>query len=402
MCVVVKKEVMKKEILIIGGGTAGITTAAQIKKTLGEYVAVTIVDPASKHYYQPQWTLVGGGVIPHEKTQRLMSEVIPKNVTWIQDEVISFEPEQNTVLLKSSRTLSYDVLIVAAGIQLDWYKIKGAVEALSFDNVCSNFIPGGSSKTWEVLNRVQSGNALFTQPPLPIKCPGAPQKAVYLADDFFRRKGIRDKVQPIFANHGPRIFGVEKYRVSLEKLISRKEIITMFEHNLVEVRPKENIAVFEKGDKSLVEVSYSMIHIVPPMSSPDFIKKSVLANEEGWVDVDKHTLQHKKFSNVFSLGDCSSLPTSKTGAAIRKQAPVLVANLLSYLKGSELKAKYDGYTSCPLVTGYGKVIMAEFDYEGHPQETFPFDQSKERWSMWLVKAHLLPMMYWEGMLKGRA
>lgn len=252
------------------------------------------------------------------------------------------------------------------------------------------------------MNELKEGNAIFTQPPLPIKCAGAPQKAAYLADDYFRQAGKRNKINLIFANQGPRIFGVEKYKVALDKVVARKEIIPHFEHNLIEVRPEENIAVFEKSDKSLVEIQYSMLHMVPPMSSPDFIKKSSLADTQGWVEVDKFSLQHTRFSNIFSLGDCSSLPTSRTGAAIRKQAPVMVANILSYLKGENLSAKYDGYSSCPLVTGYGKVIMAEFDYDGKPTETFPFDQAKERWTMWAVKAHLLPVMYWNGMLKGRA
>jgi sulfide:quinone oxidoreductase len=141
--------------------------------------------------------------------------------------------------------------------------------------------------------------------------------------------------------------------------------------------------------------------VVPPQSAPDFIKKSELADKAGWVEVHKHTLQHARFPNVFSLGDCSSLPCSRTGAAIRKQAPVLVENLLAQRAGHKLVASYDGYASCPLVTGYGKLILAEFDYDGRPQESFPFDQSQERYSMYALKAYGLPEMYWNGMLRGR-
>lgn len=392
---------MRKEIVIVGGGTAGITVAARLQTLLGATCKIQIIDPASKHFYQPMWTLIGAGVFPYEKSEKKMEELIPPHVAWIKKAVASFLPELNTVVLEDGEKVQYDLLIVAAGIQQDWNKIKGAKEALGYDNVCSNYIEKGSAKTWQAMNLVQSGNAIFTQPPLPIKCAGAPQKAAYLADDYFRRSGKRKNVNLIFANQGARIFGVEKYRLALEKIVAKKNIDARFEHNLVEVRPKENVAVFEKSDKTLVEISYSMLHIVPPMSSPDFIKKSPLADAQGWVDVDKFTLQHTKFSNVFSLGDCSSLPTSRTGAAIRKEAPVLVENVISYLKGVPLMAKYDGYSSCPLVTGYGKVIMAEFDYEGNPTETFPFDQAKERWSMWIVKAYLLPIMYWKWMLKGR-
>jgi sulfide:quinone oxidoreductase len=392
---------MKKKIIIIGGGTAGITSAARLRSADAD-LDIVIIDSAQKHFYQPLWTLVGAGVCTHEKSERDMQDLIPSGVSWIKKNVMEFEPDSNQVKLDDGTIVSYDVLIVCPGIQMDWDKIKNAKEALEFDNVCSNYLPYGSTKTWEVMKRVKNGNAIFTQPPLPIKCAGAPQKATYLADDFFRNNGLRSQVNVVFANSGPRIFGVEKYRVALEKVLKRKEIDTRFEHNLTEIRPEQNMGIFTRPDGSQVELEYSMLHIVPPMSSPAFIKKSQLADSQGWVDVDKFNLQHVRYKNIFSLGDASSLPTSRTGAAIRKQAPVLVANVMSYLKAEQLQAKYDGYTSCPLVTGYGKVIMAEFDYDGNPAETFPFDQSKERYSMWFVKAHLLPVLYWNGMLKGRA
>lgn len=392
---------MTKKIIIVGGGTAGISVASRLKNS-SLPMEITIIDPSDKHFYQPMWTLVGAGVFSHEQSEREMSSLIPAGVNWLKKSVSSFIPDENKVVLNDDSSLSYDVLIVCPGLQLDWHKIKGAKEALSFENVCSNYLPFGSSKTWDVMNRTRQGNAIFTQPPFPIKCGGAPQKAAYLADDFFRKNLRRSDINLVFACSAPRIFGVDKYRVVLEELIKKKEISTMFEHNLTEIRPEENVAVFTKASGEKVEVSYSMLHVVPPMSAPDFVKHSQLANQEGWVEVDKYKLQHIKYKNVFSLGDASSLPTSKTGAAIRKQVPVLVANVISYLNNDEMTKKYDGYTSCPLVTGYGKVIMAEFDYEGNPAETFPFDQSKERFSMWLLKAYLLPILYWQGMLKGRA
>jgi sulfide:quinone oxidoreductase len=389
-----------KNILIVGAGTGGLTVAARLVNASRD-LSITIIDPADKHFYQPLWTLVGAGVFPHSASEKSMKEVIPEGVQWMKDSVTEFFPQENKIQLQSGTTLSYDALIVAPGIELNWEKIKGSKVALQYPNVCSNYLPYGSEKTWKVLQDFKEGNAIFTQPPLPIKCAGAPQKAIYLADDYFRNSGKREKAHLIFANNGPRIFGVEKYKVALEKVVKRKGIETKFEHNLIEIRPEENKAIFSKPSGELVEINYSMLHVVPPMSAPEFIKKSPLAGEGGWVEVDKFTLQHIRYPNVFSLGDSSSLPTSKTGAAIRKEAPVLVGNLLSFLAGKPLELKYNGYTSCPLVTGYGKVIMAEFDYDGHPMETFPIDQSKERWSMWFVKAHLLPVIYWKGMLKGR-
>jgi sulfide:quinone oxidoreductase len=389
------------KIVIIGAGTGGITVAARLQNKKIPSCKILLVDPAEKHFYQPLWTLVGAGVFPHESSEREMRNIIPKDVEWVKKGVSSFDPENNSITLSDNSTIKYDVLVVAAGMQLNWEKIKGAKEALNTPYVCSNYITYGSTKTWQVMQQTDSGNAIFTQPPLPIKCAGAPQKAAYLADDYFRSKGMRKNINVMFANNGPRIFGVEKYRIALEKVIKEKEIDTRFEHNLIEVKSSEKIAVFERANKDLVEIPYSMLHIVPPMSAPDFIKSSSLADAQGWVDVDKFTMQHNRFKNVFSLGDCSSLPTSRTGAAIRKEAPVLVENIVEFLYKKTLSHKYDGYSSCPLVTSRGKVILAEFDYDGKPAETFPFDQSKERWSMWLLKAYLLPKLYWNGMLKGR-
>lgn len=244
---------------------------------------------------------------------------------------------------------------------------------------------------------------MFTHPATPIKCGGAPQKIAYLADDAFRKAGVRDQANIVFATANAAIFQVKRYADTLTKVAARKRIDVRFRQNLTELRPASKEAVFQHldtGEETLQP--YDMIHVTPPMSAPDFIKQSALANADGWVDVDKATLQHVRFPNVFSLGDASSLPTSKTGAAIRKQAPVLVKNLLAARDGRTFPAKYEGYTACPLVTGYGKLVMAEFDYDLTPQESFPLDQSKERWSMYMVKAYGLPPLYWRGIMSGRA
>jgi sulfide:quinone oxidoreductase len=236
-----------------------------------------------------------------------------------------------------------------------------------------------------------------------VKCGGAPQKIAYLADDAFRKAGVRDRAHITFATAGASIFAVKKYADTLTKVYQRKGIDVRFRHELVEIRAATKEVVFQNLDTSeAVVLPYDMIHVTPPMSAPDFIKQSPLANEAGWVDVDKNTLQHVRYPNVFSLGDASSLPTSKTGAAIRKQAPVLVANLLNLKRERPPEKSYDGYTACPLVTGYNRLVLAEFDYDGKPQETFPFDQSKERRSMYLLKAYALPQLYWHAILPGRA
>lgn len=391
----------RHDVLIVGGGTAGITVAAQL---LQQEAApkLTIVEPSTTHDYQPLWTLVGGGVFPREMSRRPMADVMPRGVTWIRDRVETFDPEKNQVRTESGKTLVYNELVVAAGIQLDWGAVKGLPEALGKGGVCSNYGYDTVPYTWETIQAFEGGNAIFTFPATPIKCAGAPQKIMYLAEETFRRRGIREQASVIYASATAGIFGVPKYAEALSKIIADRNIDTHFSKSLIEVRPQSREAVFAdvSGGEGLV-LRYDMLHVTPPQSAPDFIKKSALADEAGWVAVDKHTLQHTRVPNVFSLGDCSSLPCSKTGAAVRKQAPVLVENLTAFRAERPLSGHYDGYASCPLVTGYGKVILAEFGYDGVIMETFPFDQAKERYSMYALKAYGLPNMYWHGMLQGR-
>lgn len=389
-------------IVIVGGGTAGITVAARLRRTLPG-AAVVVIEPSSKHYYQPLWTLVGGGVVDKEDTEREEASLIPDGVQWIQDAVTEFVPESSQVKTRASGAVGYDYLVVAPGIQLDWDKVKGLSAALGHDGVCSNYSYQYVDKTWEFIRTFQGGSAIFTFPKGGVKCGGAPQKIMYLADDSFRKTGVRAASKVIYASALPSIFSVEKYAKALSQVIASKEIETRFQHNLLEIRPASKEAVFERLDNGQeVVLKYDLLHVSPPQSAPDFVKQSPLASAAGWVDVDKFTLQHTRFPNIFALGDASSLPTSKTGAAVRAQAKILVANLAALTNGDVLSARYDGYTSCPLVTGYGKLILAEFDYDGNPKESFPFDQGKERYSMYLLKRHVLPQLYWQGMLKGRA
>ena len=390
-----------KKIIVVGGGSAGITTAAALKNKSNEF-EVIIVDPCDNHFYQPLWTLVGGGIFEKEKSLKKMRDVIPSGVTWVQDKVSTFDPDNNLVHFEgSSKSETYDYLIVCPGIQIDWNKVEGLEESMGKNGVCSNYSYDYVDYTWKFIREIRKGNALFTYPNTPIKCGGAPQKIMYLAEEYFRKEKKRSDIEVGFVTAGERVFGVQKYREALEKIIKERSINTSFNLNLVKVDGENNIATFSNSKTNeLVEKKYGLLHAVPPMSAPDFIKNSKISNNDGWVDVDKYTLQHNVYKNIFSLGDASSLPTSKTGAAIRKEVPVLVKNLILYSKGKELTNKYSGYTSCPLVTGYSKVIMAEFDYDGNPMESFPFDQSKERYSMFLAKKYGIPFMYWNAMLKG--
>jgi len=388
-------------VVIVGGGTAGISVAARLART---GVHVQILDPSETHDYQPLWTLVGAGVLPRESARRQERDLIPKGVEWIREAVRDFDPDANALTTNTGRRIQYDALVVCAGLQLDWNKVRGLEGNIGRFGICSNYSYDTVSTTWDAIRGFQGGDAVFTHPATPIKCGGAPQKIMYLADDAFRRQGVRSRSRIHFYSGEPSIFKVEKYAATLRAVIERKGIEPPhFRHNLVEVRADSREAVFQDLEQNREVVQrFDLLHVTPPMSAPDFIKGSPLAASTGWVEVDKHTCRHVRYPRIFALGDCSNLPTSKTGAAIRKQAPTVATNVLDVLAGREPSARYDGYTSCPLVTGYGSLVLAEFDYDAKPQETFPFDQSKERRSMYLLKRWVLPALYWHGMLRGRA
>lgn len=393
----------KHQIVIIGAGSAGLSVASSLLNK-NSSLDICIIDKAEKHYYQPLWTLVGAGVFPKEETERNQVDFIPSGATWVKDYVASFNPDANALTTQGGETIEYDYLVVTAGIQVNWDAIPGLEERVgkAGTGVVSNYSYDTVESTWEAIKAMKKGTALFTHPSTPIKCGGAPMKIMYLACDYWRKQGVLNNIDVKFIKGGGAIFAVEKYAKTLNEVVDRYGIETIWNYDLIDLDASSKKATFkhlQSGDE-MVE-SYDMIHVTPPMSSPDFIAQSPLAADSGWVDVHKYSTQHNKYANVFALGDNSSLPTSKTGAAIRKQAPVTVDNLLAAINGKPLESQYDGYTSCPLVTGYGSLILAEFDYDKQPMESFPFDQSKERYSMYALKAYGLPRMYWHGMLRGR-
>ncbi len=394
----------KHQIIIIGGGNAGISVAAQLKNKDAS-LDIAIIEPSELHYYQPAWTMVGGGFYNINDTVRSEADQIPAGVEWIKDFVVSFNPSENSITLKTGRSINYDYLVVAPGIQLNWSEIKGLEENIGKNGVCSNYSFKTAPYTFECLKNSKSGRAIFTSPHTPVKCGGAPQKIMYIAADYFKKNNLSDKIQVEFWSGGTKLFGVKKFEDALKKVIAKFHIKENYYNKLVEIDGANKRAKFvgfgEDNKEVETWINYEMLHVTPPQSAPDFVKNSPLANAAGWVDVYKHSLQHVQYKNIFSLGDASSLPTGKTGAAIRKQAPILVQNLLLAIKGSPLIGQYNGYSSCPLITGRRKLILAEFDYDNNPQETFPFNQAKERWSMFILKRYILPFLYWTQILKGK-
>jgi sulfide:quinone oxidoreductase len=403
-----------KSIIIIGGGTAGLSAAAQIQKKI-KNVSVTLFEPSEHHYYQPLYTLVGAGADKKEKTKRLTKDYIAPGVNWIKKKIASFEPESNQITDESGEQHNYDFLIVAPGIQIDWHLIEGLKDTLGKNGVCSIYGYQEAEDTFNTIKAFKGGDAVFTAGSTPVKCGGASQKIMYLSEAYFRKTGIREKTNVIFASAGTTIFGVPGYKEALQKVVDSRNIKTQFFHDLIKVdgpnkkayfsvRKVENGEVVNKEEK---EMSFDMLHVVPPQSAPDFIKNSPLAIQEetrrGWLDVDQFSLQHNRYPNVFGLGDACGLPTAKTGAAVRKQLPVVVGNIKNLLEGKELdkELKYNGYSACPILTDYKHVVMAEFNYGNVPNSSFFFNTKKPLWIMYLLKHYFLPWFYWKRMLKGR-
>ena len=395
-----------KHVVIVGGGSAGITVAASLmRKTGGRGVDLTLVEPSGVHYYQPAFTLVGAGAYKFDRTKRPTESLIPRGVEWVREKVTAFEPDSNNIRLSSGSTMSYDYLVVCPGVELNWDKIAGAAEALGKNGVCSNYAPEHTEYTWSCIQNLKPGsNALFTQAPLPFKCPGAPQKIAYLAAHYLQKRGMLKNCRLHFLTHGGAMFAVPLFSRELEKVAARYGINVHFQHNLTAVDWKKRTATFEVvgGDKQGQKLSmeFDLLHMTPPQSPPQAVKTGPLANQAGWVDLNQNTMQHVKYKNVFGLGDAGSTPNSKTAAAVRKQAPIVVRNLMTVMGGGSLDPGYDGYASCPLTTAYGKVIMAEFCYGGKVTPTFPLDPRRERWVNWWIKVTGLPIFYWNYMLRG--
>ncbi|WP_404400093.1 TIGR01244 family phosphatase [Idiomarina seosinensis] len=397
----------RHSVVIIGGGAGGQSVAASLLQRQPG-LDIAIIEPQQTHFYQPGWTLVGGGVFDRDQTKRPMKSVMPKQAKWYQTTVSQFLPEQQQVRLENGDTLAYQTLVVATGLKLDWDAIPGLKESLGQHGVTSNYRFDLAPYTWKLVQSLQSGTALFTQPAMPIKCAGAPQKAMYLSCDEWLREGVLNDIKVEFCTAGAALFGVKDYVPALQEYIEKYSIGLQFQHNLISVDGPNQQATFSvtdsDGNSEEVTKSFDMLHVCPPQVAPQVIADSSLADAAGWVDVSPETLQHKKYGSIFAVGDVSNAPNAKTAAAVRKQAPVVAENVLSTLAGKPSMAVYDGYGSCPLTVERGKIVLAEFGYGGKLQPTFPswlVNGTRPSRLSWFLKEKMLPWLYWDVMLKGK-
>jgi sulfide:quinone oxidoreductase len=389
-------------VVIIGGGDAGVSVAARLARRGVHDIA--IVEPNAEHYYQPLWTLVGGGLVDARKTVRRESAVLPRRSAWIRDRATGVDPENRLVRLHGG-TVSYDRLVVAPGIQLDWDATPGMQDALTTPFASSNYSFRLAPKTWEVMRDLERGTAVFTMPTSPIKCPGAPQKIAYLCADHWRRRGVLGAIRVVLVLPGAGLFGIPVFARALAQAVEEYGIEVRFNTEVVEIDgDSRRIELLDNAAGAKESLDYDALHVAPPQSAPNWVKRGPLADGDssyGYIEVDKHTLQHVRFPEVFALGDVANTPNSKTGAAIRKQAPVVVANLMSSLSGEPLSAVYDGYAACPFTTARNRMLLAEFDYACNHRPSIPLiDTTRPRYDMWLLKRYGLPFLYWNVLLRG--
>jgi len=329
---------------------------------------------------------------------------IPKAVSWIKKSVVDFAAKKNEVGLSDGQVLHYKQLVVCPGLVLNWSAIKGLEETLGKNGVTSNYDYKLAPYTWELVKNLKNGRAIFSQPPMPIKCAGAPQKAMYLSCDHWLRNNILKDINVSFFNAGGVLFGVKEYVPALQSYIDKYSVDVHYTQNLVEIDGESQVAKFKDQDGNISSHEFDMIHVCPPQKAPQFVADSELADKAGWLDVDQYTLQHSQFKNVWGLGDVMNTPNAKTMAAVRKQVPVVAQNICDSIKGEEPSRGYDGYGSCPLTVERGKIVLAEFGYGGKLIPSFPswlLKGTTPTRAAWILKADLLPPIYWHAMLKGR-
>ncbi|GJJ04553.1 hypothetical protein RugamoR64_50910 [Duganella rhizosphaerae] len=398
-------------VVIVGGGAAGVATAASL---LARHpgLDIAVVEPADTHYYQPGWTLVGGGAMRSAATARPMASTMPRGVRWIRAAVAGFEPQRNAIMLADGDMLGYRQLVVCPGLKLDWDAIAGLADTLGRNGVTSNYLHRLAPCTWQMVRQLRGGRAIFTQPAMPIKCAGAPQKAMYLSADHWRRSGVLGDIEIEFCSAAAALFGVPDYVPALMEYVGAYGIDLRFGHALVAVDGETRTATFRRalpdGGSEEIRRGYDLLHVVPPQTPPDFIRRSELADAGGWLDVDPATLAHRRWDNIHALGDVINCGNAKTVAAARRQAPVVAHNVLAALGGAQCGtqglARYDGYGACPLTVERGKVVLAEFCYGGRLSPSLPtwlIDGAHPSRLAWLLKRHVLPPLYWQAMLKGR-
>ncbi len=408
----------KGRIVIVGGGAAGIGMAARLKRVL-KNPDITLIDPSDRQFYQPGFTLIAGGVYGADDVWKPQADCMPSGIKWVKDCVKIIRPDANTLETVANGKIDYDFLVLAPGAQINWDEVEGITkETLGQGNAHSIYDFEGAQLTWPAMKEFaeKGGRGIFCDTYTKHKCGGAPKKICLLTWDNARKNGRTNDVDLHYYTAEKQLYDVPYFTKRLEEIYKERNIPVDVNVRLKGIDTSAKRAYFERvetaGDEKIVTPfteDYDFMHFMAPQSAPDFVRESGLSWTEGklaadgWAMTDKETLVHLAYSNIICLGDCAGIPTSKTSAAVRKQLPVAVENLVSLMEGRAPEAKYNGYAACPIVTDYGHVLLCEFDYDKEPQITFPFsllDMSREQWAAWILKVYMLKPVYFQLMLRG--
>jgi len=397
-------------IVIVGAGAAGLTAANRLDDLL-DGASITLVDARRAHYYQPGYTLVAAGLKGPDYPVSRTADWIRRSVQWIEESAAEIDPEGKTVTTESGTKVPYDFLIVAAGLKLDFDAVEGfSLDLVGKDGVGAVYAgPDYAWKTWQLLDRFtnEGGHAVLFRPATEMKCAGAPLKYAFLVDDHARRKGNRGKVEITYAAHAGALFSVPIVNEKVRMLFAEREIPWVQSHVMKAIDPGKKIVTFMTPDGP-AEMPYDFTNVIPPMRAPDVVRNSPLPWEDKWTDqgyvaVDKHTMRHVRYPEVFAVGDVAGVPKGKTAASVKWQVPVAVDHLVATIAGRESAESYNGYTSCPLITRIGRAMLVEFDYDDNLVPSFPgvIAPLEELWTSWLMKEIALKPTY-NAMLRGRA
>ncbi|WP_173933091.1 FAD/NAD(P)-binding oxidoreductase [Chelativorans sp. Marseille-P2723] len=400
----------RARIVIAGAGAAGLSLASRLSRQM-ENASITIIDAKHEHHFQPGYTLIGAGLWQPTDVTFRNADFIPPGIEWIEEGVAEFDPDANRVATTSGRSVNYDFLFVATGLMLDYRGIQGMDESLiGTDGIASIYAgpEAAAASFMEIETFIDKGGVgLFGRPPTEMKCAGAPLKITFITDDRARRRGRRDNVELIYNAHAGAVFAIPPVNDKVKEMFAARDVAVNYNHVLSAIDPDAKKATYrtEGGD---VTLDYDFIHVVPPMRAPEAVRNSPLPWQDGalaadgWIEADKATLRHPRFANVFAVGDVAGVPRGKTAASVKWQVPVVVDNLVAETAGRDPTATYNGYTSCPMVTAYGKAMLIEFDYDGTLIPSFPFiDPLEERWISWVIEEKGLKGAY-RAMLRGRA
>ncbi len=398
-------------IVIAGSGLGGIAVANRLSRLL-EGARITIVDRKEEHNYQPGYTLVATGVWPVDKVRDRNADFQPAGVEWVKDMVADFDPSANAVITAGGQRIPYDFLVVATGVHLDFAQIEGMdVNAIGKAPGLASVYPGpqAAQATWAAMQAftAKGGNAVMTLPATPLKCAGAPLKMSFMLRDRLLKAGTLGASKISFQSALGNVFGVKVVNDNVLERWKALGIDVEFSRKLTAIDIGARRATFASPEGEKQELPYDFIHVVPPMRAPDAVKNSALAWKEGpfaaggWLEVDKTTLQHRRYPNVFGIGDINGTPRGKTAATVKKSAPIVAHNLVEQIAGRKPDQAFDGYTSCPLITREGSAMLIEFDYEGRLTPSLPMiEPLNDSFFAWLMKYRMLKPAYM-AVLKGR-